>query len=123
MSKIPKNSQTAKQQVHSQHRSAPGPLCSSVFYGILECVNKWVSDSCVFFWDLFFLFVCMFCCYLLEVCSFLMRHRKGIDLDERGDREELGRVKGGETRRRIYYVKIESIFNKRGKRVNLEPTV
>jgi hypothetical protein len=52
-----------------------------------------------------------------------MRHRKGIDLDERGDREELGRVKGGETRRRIYYVKIESIFNKRGKRVNLEPTV
>ena len=49
-----------------------------------------------------------------------MRHRKGIDLDERGDREELGRVKGGETRRRIYYVKIESIFNKRGENKDIK---
>ena len=39
----------------------------------------------------------MVCCYLLEACSFLVRHRKGVDLDGRGSGEELGEIEGGET--------------------------
>ena len=55
----------------------------------------------------------MFGCYLLEACSFLMRDRKGVDLDGRRGGEELGGVEGGETIIRIYYVRKKSIFNKR----------
>ena len=32
-------------------------------------------------------------CPIMPVC-FLMRGRKGVDPDERGGREELGRIKG-----------------------------
>lgn len=32
----------------------------------------------------------MFCCYFLEVCSFLTRPKKGLDLVVRGGREEQG---------------------------------
>lgn len=39
-------------------------------------------------------FVVMFSCHLLEFCSFLMRNKKGVDLDGRGAREELGGIKG-----------------------------
>lgn len=49
--------------------------------------------------------------YLLEACSCLMRDGKRVDLYERGGGEKLGRVDGGETV--IYYVRTESIFNKR----------
>jgi hypothetical protein len=31
-----------------------------------------------------------FGCYLLEACSFLMRDRKGLDLEGRGGWEDLG---------------------------------
>lgn len=36
-----------------------------------------------------------------------------MDLDERGNREELGKVEGGNTVMRIYYVREKSIFNKK----------
>ena len=39
----------------------------------------------------------LFGCYLLEACSFLMRDRKGVDLDGRDGGEELGGVEGEET--------------------------
>lgn len=32
----------------------------------------------------------MFCCYSLEVCFFLTRHKNGLDLVVRGGREEQG---------------------------------
>lgn len=38
----------------------------------------------------------MFCCCYIEVYSFLMRDRIGMDLDERGGGEEPGGAKGGE---------------------------
>lgn len=38
----------------------------------------------------------MFCYYVLEVCSFLMRNRKEVDLDIKGGREYLGGVEGGD---------------------------
>lgn len=38
----------------------------------------------------------MFCCYLTEACSFPMNNRKDVDLDERGGREELIVLEGGE---------------------------
>lgn len=37
----------------------------------------------------------MFGCYLLEACFSLMRSRKGVELDGRGGREELGEIEEG----------------------------
>lgn len=42
-----------------------------------------------------------------------MRDRKGIGLDGRGGRDDLGEVGGGEIVIRIYCVRKESIFNER----------
>ena len=47
----------------------------------------------------------MFGCYLLEACSFLMRDRKGVDLEGKGGGEELGGINGGKTVIRIYYMR------------------
>jgi hypothetical protein len=44
-----------------------------------------------------------------------VRDRKGVDLDRRRGRKELGGVEGGETLIRIYYVRKQSISNKRGR--------
>lgn len=49
----------------------------------------------------------MFCYYVLEVCSFLMRNRKEVDLDVKGGREYSG-----------YSVQGKIAFNKRQKRVS-----
>lgn len=49
----------------------------------------------------------MFCCYLLEVCSFLMRDIKVVVLDRKGGGDELGRVEGGEAAFRLYCMKKE----------------
>ena len=38
----------------------------------------------------------MFGCYIFEACSFLMRDRKGMDLEEKGGGEKLGEVEGGD---------------------------
>lgn len=101
-------------------------MCVSVscFYGTPECENGQLSDSCVFSWALFFLLLClvqlfpfyltvfyfvMFCCCLLEAHSFLMRDRKGVDLDGRGGGEELG-GRREETPVRIYHVREKSLF-------------
>ena len=48
----------------------------------------------------------------LEVCYFLMKDRKGVDLDGRGGGEELGGVEGGEIIIKIYYIRTKSIFSK-----------
>lgn len=121
-------------------RPVPGPLhisCSFQFsfnfYGTLEYVNKWVSDSYVFSWDFFsavglpcpasmwlFSFILLYSiCYVLSLSLrrlfFSNRHRKAVDLDGRGNREELGRAEGSETVIRIHYMRKESIFSKRGK--------
>ena len=53
---------------------------------------------------LIFYFV-MFGCYLLGACSFLMRDRKGVDLEGKGGGEELGGINGGKTVIRIYYMR------------------
>lgn len=55
-------------------------------------------------------------CFMLQlvVCSFLMRHRKGVDPHSRGGGEELGELEGGETNQDILYEN-RSIFNKREK--------
>lgn len=55
----------------------------------------------------------MFCCYLLEGCSYQMRDRKRMDLNWRGGGEELGGVEGEETVFRIYCMGKESISNKK----------
>lgn len=57
----------------------------------------------------------MFCYYVLEVCSFLMRNRKEVDLDVKGDREYLGGVEG-EDLYSGYSVQGKNAFNKRQKK-------
>ena len=55
----------------------------------------------------------MFAANLLESYSFLMRNRKGVNLE--GSGEKVGGVEGQETVLRIYCMRKESIFNKRKK--------
>lgn len=42
--------------------------------------------------------------YLLETLSFLMRDKRGVNLERRGSGKELGGLEGGETVLRIYCV-------------------
>lgn len=51
--------------------------------------------------------------YLLEACSFPVRDRKGVDLEERGGRDELGGAAEGETVIILYCMRKQPIFNKR----------
>lgn len=93
-------------------------------------VSGQISDSCAFPWALLFLLLClvqlwcdgfflillcvycvMFCCYLSEVRSFLVRDRKGVALDGRGGKEELGGAERADTIR-IYYVR-KRIYKRR----------
>lgn len=55
----------------------------------------------------------MFCFYLLEACSFLMRGRKGVDPEARGG-EEIEVLERGENVIRIYYVR-KNLFSTRVK--------
>ena len=79
------DSQRRRQHAQGLHSSAPDPLCLysnfqfSVFYGIPQCVNAWVSDSCAFSWALFLGLFCLvqlwcdsFCFILLYFILFLM---------------------------------------------------
>lgn len=47
----------------------------------------------------------MFDCYLLETCSSLMGDTDGMELNEKGDGEELVGVEGGETALKLYYMR------------------
>lgn len=47
----------------------------------------------------------MFYCYLLEAFSFVLRARKGVDLEGREGGEEPGGVEGRETNQDIVYEK------------------
>ena len=97
-----------------------------------NCENERVSVSCQFLglfsscWVLcptsmrvfllcivVFYFV-MFCCYLQEVYSFLMRNWEGVDLEGRQGSEKLEVVEGGGIMIELYCMRRESIFNKRG---------
>lgn len=57
----------------------------------------------------------------LKAC-FLMRGRKGVELDERKHGEELGEEEGGDTVIRIYCVEKKSIFDERKRRINPRAT-
>jgi hypothetical protein len=48
----------------------------------------------------------MFGCYLLEICSFLIKERKRVDLEARGDGEKPGRVEERKTNQDKSYEKI-----------------
>lgn len=57
----------------------------------------------------------MFCCCLLQSCSFLMRKRKEVDQKNIGVWEELGEAGRCDTVIRISCTRAESIFNKKKK--------
>jgi hypothetical protein len=46
----------------------------------------------------------MFYSFLLVTCSFLMRDRKGVDLEGRSREKELAEVEGEETAIRTYCI-------------------
>lgn len=58
----------------------------------------------------------MLCFYLLEACSFLVRDRRGVDLEGRRGGERTGRDRRGETVFRLHCMRKESMFNKREKK-------
>lgn len=60
-------------------------------------------------------YLVMLCCYLLEACSFLMKDKKGVDLDVRVWGRSERRV--GNCKQDILYEK-ESIFSKKKKTKN-----
>lgn len=86
-----------------------GSLILCLLLELLSCC--WVSlssfDVMVF---VLFYFV-MFGSYILEACSFLMKGRKGVNLEGRGVWEGLDRIEGGETIIKIYYMRKEIVFN------------
>jgi hypothetical protein len=55
-----------------------------------------------------------FGCYLSEVCSFLIRHRKGVDPDDKGGGE------GGETIIRIF-IREKNPFSIKGGKLATKP--
>jgi hypothetical protein len=59
----------------------------------------------------------VFCFYLLETCSFLMRERKGVEPKVKGGREQLGGLKRGKIVFRLYCMRKESMANKREKHI------
>lgn len=82
-------------------------------------MNEWVDDSCAISLGLFLLFACLLQLQCNTLCFILLyilllslfslkRNGKGMDLDERGNAEELGEIEGGETKIRIYHVTRES---------------
>lgn len=92
-----------------------------------------VSDSFALSWDSFphwvayfpftarafalsycVLFCCVVC-FLLEDSSFLKGDGRGLDLEERGDRGDLGGVGGGQTVLEMYYVR-EDLFKQKDSR-------
>lgn len=52
----------------------------------------------------------------LEASSFLTKYRKGADPEGRGGGKDLGEEEGGEMTIRIYCMRKEFIFSKRGKK-------
>lgn len=55
----------------------------------------------------------MFDDYLLEACSFPMRNRKGMDVDEWSGREQLEEIEGHEILIGIYYMKKRIYFQQK----------
>lgn len=121
-------------QICGPHRSAPGPLCvfcSCQLSTTPECMNKQVSDPSACFWDccciakfnynviVFDSFFCILLCHFLFIIFLSQKFvvskeiKKCIGLIGRGEREECGEKEEGEPVIRIYFMRIESIFNKR----------
>lgn len=71
------------------------------------------------FFNLTIFYFVMFGGYLLEACPFLARDRKGVDVDRKGGGEELGGGERGESVFRLYCLRKESMFNRRGKNIVL----
>lgn len=100
------------------------------FSGTLEYISECVSDSSAFSWASFpsiglscptltwrfwlivnrFYFV-MFCCCLLETCSFLLRDRKDMVPNERWSEVKLAGVEGGKVVIRIYFMGKYNLFS------------
>lgn len=62
----------------------------------------------------------MFGGYLLEDCPFLARDRKGVDVDRKGGGKELGGGEREESVFRLYCLRKDSTFNRRGKNIVLK---
>lgn len=110
---------------------------SYYFYGTVGCENKWIFDSFAWSWDpfpsvglpcptliwefllnLIFYFV-LFCYYLLDTHSFLMRNRKGVNLEGRGGWGEIGGSRGSRNYNQdiLYEIRISFQWEKKQENV------
>ena len=78
------------------------PALETPFLLLSVCVQLQYDRFCFIFYNV------MFGCCRLECCFFfffVMRDRKGADLNSREGEEKLGRVEKGETIIRVYYMR------------------
>lgn len=75
------------------------PALGTLFLLSCSCVQLQHDIFCIIL--LYFTLV-MVGCYCLEACSFLMKDRKGLDLEGSWDWEEMGGFEGGEPTIRIW---------------------
>jgi hypothetical protein len=68
---------------------AGGDVEKEEHFSIVDGIATWYNYS---FYILFYYFYC----YLLEICSFLMKDRKGVDMEGNRGQKELGEVEGGD---------------------------
>ena len=84
-------------------------------YRISECAKDWISYSCASSWEFSFCLSCQ-----TPMCEFLfyliILQKTVYFTNERQKWYELGRVEGGKTIIKIYYVGKKSIFSKRKKK-------
>ena len=71
-----------------------------------------VQTQCEGFCFILLYFILLFCCYLLEGCSFQTRDRKEMGSDCRENGKEFGGVEGRKTVIRIFCMR-KTIFNER----------
>lgn len=71
-----------------------GPALGTLFLPLGCRVQRQRNGFCFIF--SYFIFVILGC-YVLEICSFLITNRKGVDPEGRGGVEELGGIEGEET--------------------------
>jgi hypothetical protein len=93
------------------------PALEEYFIFLLDCLVQIQYDDFCFILLHFIYFFVLFCLVLLlflRSCSFLMRDRNRVDLDEKGHGGILGGAEGEKTVFRLYCMRKESTLNKKG---------
>lgn len=82
----------------------------------LRTFSYWIAMSSfdmVVFTSSYYILFCQAWCYVLEVCSFLIRNKNGVDSEGKGHVKNLGKIEGRESIIRIHCMRKESILSNR----------